>query len=704
MPPTTTKGPQRRTSNRIGQLSTIDKLTTSPGIHNTPDAEPTGELGTRLSRAAKDTLLRDPHMDIITHHANPRQFWLSSQTAWSRKTELKTLAGGKDPAPNARKKALKSQDQQITKEGDGAGVQALDSIEPPKRKRRSTHNANIAGGLSSTGEAHRSNTTAPEKPANKKLKVDDQPSSDTRAICGSRATAHDQFQAPRIDVNQPLSDEEAKLPPKLRRGYRKPKGVDDKPDGHDNINEDGEDKNPDGAMEADEDESGGEREDREMGGAVDIVAESHSFSPLTFNTVHGFPSHEQAAASSRSPSRASSTPSLPDSAHTSENNTSDTGGPGEESEASGSEHTDPGDAPDNGEEEMGAVTQVHCNYAIVRKTAGKKLSHHKKKLRDELPQIVPSSSRRHTAPAHSTKDGEARPWLPCTNISDVLSTASGKSWKIGKTGLRSEMSGVVDEGIRLATIALQFESYDIDTESMQYTPFGVQGLEQYALDPLISAAENLKYDGENDITHQLEAGSSTEYIDPLCAYVAKRLRSYRLTIKAAALQTIPMLLERSNFIFPRTAQGDFNRAKPFSGDGFAEVIKVAFYTQQQYHDIGLKTVHLLRSTSPHAPHELEIPPTMLALAATAIEAVITDRVNHTTSDFTGQGLHQSFMAHLQDILDFCTNRPAAYHALMHGTAIAVMDGTVHTQSIGGGHQGHSRIDWDSIVEPTEPDP
>ncbi|KAI1783379.1 hypothetical protein LXA43DRAFT_1047064, partial [Ganoderma leucocontextum] len=62
---------------------------------------------------------------------------------------------------------------------------------------------------------------------------------------------------------------------------------------------------------------------------------------------------------------------------------------------------------------------------------------------------------------------------------------------------------------------------------------------------------------------------------------------------------------------------------------------------------------------------------ILALAATAIEAVITDRVNHTTSDFAGQALEQSFRAHLQDILDFRVNRPAAYHALMHGMATVV---------------------------------
>ncbi|KAI1783378.1 hypothetical protein LXA43DRAFT_1047063, partial [Ganoderma leucocontextum] len=161
------------------------------------------------------------------------------------------------------------------------------------------------------------------------------------------------------------------------------------------------------------------------------------------------------------------------------------------------------------------------------------------------------------------------PWLSRTDISDALSAASGKSWKISKSRLTPQMSSVVDEAIRLATIALQFGKYDIgDINDIQYTPFGVQGLEQYALDALILAAENLEYDGENDIAHRLEAGSHPEYVDPLCAYVAKRLRSYRLAIKTAALQTIPMvlkfstlgdsgiqqLLDRVNFLYPRTAQ------------------------------------------------------------------------------------------------------------------------------------------------------
>ena len=44
----------------------------------------------------------------------------------------------------------------------------------------------------------------------------------------------------------------------------------------------------------------------------------------------------------------------------------------------------------------------------------------------------------------------------------------------------------------------------------------------------------------------------------------------------------------------------------------------AFYTPKQYHDIGLKTIHLLRSTYAHAEGEVELPPTMLALVATAV--------------------------------------------------------------------------------------
>lgn len=142
---------------------------------------------------------------------------------------------------------------------------------------------------------------------------------------------------------------------------------------------------------------------------------------------------------------------------------------------------------------------------------------------DQLPQITPSHGQAPSLSVHrSDRDGEKRPWLTCTDISDAITPASKKSWKLTKSCLRSEMSRMVDQGIRLAIVALQFGKYDIVMRDVVYTPFEVQGLEQYALDALISAAELLEYDGENDIAHRLEAGSSPKYIDPLCAYVRRQ--------------------------------------------------------------------------------------------------------------------------------------------------------------------------------------
>ncbi|KAI1782102.1 hypothetical protein LXA43DRAFT_1104765 [Ganoderma leucocontextum] len=613
------------------------------------------------------------------------------------------------------------------------------NAEPSKRKRRSTHVAQdkpTVGGPATAAHAPSSNAPTREKPASKKVKVDKQAPS---ALHASRDAGR-QFQAPKIDVDKPSSDEEPLiLPPKLRRSSRKPNCIEDEPDGRDDLDDDGECQNLDEPMDTGENESGGEREEREMDGMVDIAGEAVTFTRSKTSagksesasrlspTVHELPSNDFSMSSTRlrrRTTRASSgSPSIPDSAtgpSTSENDTSDA------VEHSGSEYAlqEDGDLDDNIESEgdEGAVPQAHRNYAIPRKPAGlKKISHREKKLKNELPQIMSSHGRTPLSESAgaNARDGEKRPWLTRTDISEALTPASGKSWKLSKSRLRPEMSRVLDEGIRLAVIALQVGKYDINMDDVNYTPFGVQGLEQYALDALISAAEALEYDGENDIAHRLEAGSSPEYIDPLCAYVAKRLRSYRLSVKAAALQTIPMvlkfstigdqairqLLELANFIYPRTDQGGFNRAKPYSGDGFREVIKAAFYTSQQYHDAGLKNMHLLRSTYDRAgPDETEIPPTMLALAATAIEAVLDDRVNHTTSDFAGEALHQTFQSHLQDILDIRKNRPTVYHNLMHEIAVAVTDGTSRTQSAAGRHQRRSRIDWDSIVEPSDSEP
>ena len=59
----------------------------------------------------------------------------------------------------------------------------------------------------------------------------------------------------------------------------------------------------------------------------------------------------------------------------------------------------------------------------------------------------------------------------------------------------------------------------MDLKKIEYTPFGMQGPENYTLDALIAAAESLQYNGKNDIAHCLEARSSAQYIDPLCTYV-----------------------------------------------------------------------------------------------------------------------------------------------------------------------------------------
>ncbi|KAI1784905.1 hypothetical protein LXA43DRAFT_1066358 [Ganoderma leucocontextum] len=262
-------------------------------------------------------------------------------------------------------------------------------------------------------------------------------------------------------------------------------------------------------------------------------------------------------------------------------------------------------------------------YSLCYQPAGlKKISHHEKKLKSELPQIMSLHGRTLSACANARLDGEKRPWLTRTDFSEALMPASGKSWKLSKSHLRPEMSCVLDEGIRLAVIALQVGKYDINMDDINYTIWSSRS-------PSASILQ------------------------------------YRLSVKAAVLQTIPMvlkfstigdeairqLLKLSNFIYPRTDQGGFNRAKPYSGNGFREVIKAVFYTSQQYHDAGLKNMHLLHSMYDWAPDETEIPPTMLALAATA---------------------------------SFSRNS--------------------YARDAGGRHQQRSRIDWDSIVKPSDSEP
>ncbi|KAL7281043.1 hypothetical protein ACG7TL_004345 [Trametes sanguinea] len=308
---------------------------------------------------------------------------------------------------------------------------------------------------------------------------------------------------------------------------------------------------------------------------------------------------------------------------------------------------------------------------------------------------------------------ESTPWLSRTDISTGLKRVSRNTWTVNISSVREPMSSVMRRAIYLAELYFVFglPGDANDAATPPYTAFQVNGPSQLAIDALIDAAVELGYDEEFDVAHRLEDGSESRYINPLCNYVASRLRTYRGHLKDAAASVVPIALRFTstplsdlqvlaaddNFLYPRTTSGSFDYTRPFGCDVLCEVLRAAFFTQKQYHDLGLRAFDRFTSSNANAPDELEIPPTMLALAATALEAVLADRVNQMTGDFA-TSMNSPYLEHLATAIDYRTKKPGPYHELTHRLYRLVSEGHSSATHARQGTRGRARVDWDNIAD------
>ncbi|OSC97723.1 hypothetical protein PYCCODRAFT_1481116 [Trametes coccinea BRFM310] len=336
------------------------------------------------------------------------------------------------------------------------------------------------------------------------------------------------------------------------------------------------------------------------------------------------------------------------------------------------------------------------------------------KLQQEAPTVSAPPIHKGTIRADRVEEAsDSTPWLSRTDISTGLKKVSRNTWTVNISSVREPMSSVMRRAIHLAELYFVFglPGNADDAATPPYTAFQVNGPSQLAIDALIDAAVELGYDKEHDVAHRLEDGSESRYINPLCNYVASRLRTYRGHLKDAAASVVPIALRFTstplsdlqvlaaddNFLYPRTTSGSFDYTRPFGCDALCEVLRAAFFTPKQYHDLGLRAFDRFKSSSANAPDELEIPPTMLALAATALEAVLADRVNQMTGDFA-TSMNSPYLEHLATAIDYRTKKPGPYHELTHRLYRLVSEGHSSTTHARQGTRGRARVDWDNIAD------
>lgn len=102
-------------------------------------------------------------------------------------------------------------------------------------------------------------------------------------------------------------------------------------------------------------------------------------------------------------------------------------------------------------------------------------------------------------------------WLPHTNL--VLKTSSDASWsyKLDLKSQNPQIRSVVKAATRKATLELVING----NECALHTA----GLNVITLDALIKCADELGFDEDLDISHRLEDGDLTTYVQPLMKYV-----------------------------------------------------------------------------------------------------------------------------------------------------------------------------------------
>ncbi|KAI0706037.1 hypothetical protein C8T65DRAFT_652539 [Cerioporus squamosus] len=354
-----------------------------------------------------------------------------------------------------------------------------------------------------------------------------------------------------------------------------------------------------------------------------------------------------------------------------------------------------------------------------------KLSRKQAKLVSKMPTVTASNKGKGNLKEVKleSEDDDTVPWLPHTDISSALSPASNSSWKVSITSMQPAMADVMREAVRIGSLLLLIGEYTL--ECPKYTAFEARGLEQFAYDALMEAAFKLNHDGKYDVAHRLLAGSQALYIKPLCAYVAGRLRNLRKAIKDTAAQILETALrvpnERAdrnapledqwrdrtpaelrelsqdvNFLYPRNADGVYDRSRPFAGAGIKEIVKAAFFVSKQYHDIGISNLGMLRSISDSHPDAPEVPPTMIAFTTTALESALLDLINHSDSEFTGNACHDSFKDHYNIALNYTKAHPGEYHELMHGMLVYASGGRVRQASQAANSGSRAKVDWDAI--------
>ncbi|KIK73439.1 hypothetical protein PAXRUDRAFT_836256 [Paxillus rubicundulus Ve08.2h10] len=142
--------------------------------------------------------------------------------------------------------------------------------------------------------------------------------------------------------------------------------------------------------------------------------------------------------------------------------------------------------------------------------------------------------------------------------------------------------------------------------------------------------------------------------------------------KGCSAEKINALLQRNMFIFPTDSNGTPIRSKPFQSPAIIRTIQDAFFHDDN--SAGTKHHSSFVSTCQKRTDELELPPSMVALATTAVRSVIMDFLSDTVAEFNStifSGIYERLVDFInaidRDSARKCHVLFALLYKLTHGT-------------------------------------
>ncbi|KAI0823224.1 hypothetical protein BC628DRAFT_1340267 [Trametes gibbosa] len=273
-----------------------------------------------------------------------------------------------------------------------------------------------------------------------------------------------------------------------------------------------------------------------------------------------------------------------------------------------------------------------------------------------LPGCTLLVSARSVSPAHDNTsvnsdpdDDSIQPWLPHTNITEAL------TWPSLNTSVKNVLHASFEHGKRIIAMGDGTVHTDIKATESIPTPFGLH--------------DNLGYNGQHDIADRLERGSEEHYIAPM-----------------------------------RYCGNKFQYAQPFSGPSLVNVIRAAFFGNTKPYQIGFQHLDGFTSSLTSAPHQVEILVQMLAIAATAVNAVLLDHIQSLvgatskTNKFAGTALENTFRSYMNILVKLRVSSIQKYHALLHKICMSATGGrTVNLHGSATQNDILVNVDWLAIT-------